>query len=145
MNGSEILRLVDALHRDKNIDSEVVFDGIEQAIISAARKHFGDECEIDVGIDRSTGDVSASIDGDSLNSNEIGDLLGRIAAQTAKQVMIQKIREAERDSLYEEFSALKSQIMTGTVSRVDGGACTVNLGKVDGTASASASASVSAR
>ena len=132
MNGNEILRLVDALHRDKNIDQEVVFDGIEQAILSAARKHFGDEAEIEVRINREDGEVSASIDGDPLNSNEIGDLLGRIAAQTAKQVMIQKIREAERDSLHEEFSALKSQIMTGTVSRVDGGSCTVNLGKVDG-------------
>jgi N utilization substance protein A len=132
MNGNEILRLVDALHRDKNIDQEVVFDGIEQAIMSAARKHFGDEAEIDVHINREDGEVSAMVEGDALNSNEIGELLGRIAAQTAKQVMIQKIREAERDSLYEEFSALKSQIMTGTVSRVDGGSCTVNLGKVDG-------------
>lgn len=132
MNGSEILRLVDALHRDKNIDKEIVFEGIEQAILSAARKHFGDEAEIEVGINREDGQVSASIEGDSLNADEIGELLGRIAAQTAKQVMIQKIREAERDSLHEEFSALKTQIMTGTVSRVDGGACTVNLGKVDG-------------
>jgi len=132
MNGSEILRLVDALHRDKNIDQEIVFEGIEQAILSAARKHFGEEAEIEVGINREDGQVSASIEGDSLNADEIGELLGRIAAQTAKQVMIQKIREAERDSLHEEFSALKTQIMTGTVSRVDGGACTVNLGKVDG-------------
>ena len=132
MNGSEILRLVDALHRDKNIDQEIVFEGIEQAILSAARKHFGDEAEIEVGINREDGQVSATIEGDALNADEIGELLGRIAAQTAKQVMIQKIREAERDSLHEEFSALKTQIMTGTVSRVDGGACTVNLGKVDG-------------
>jgi N utilization substance protein A len=132
MNGSEILRLVDALHRDKNIDQEIVFEGIEQAILSAARKHFGDEAEIEVGINREDGQVSATIEGDALNADEIGELLGRIAAQTAKQVMIQKIREAERDSLHEEFSALKTQIMTGTVIRVDGGACTVNLGKVDG-------------
>ena len=120
MNGSEILRLVDALHRDKNIDPEIVFEGIEQAILSAARKHFGEEAEIEVGINREDGQVSASIEGDSLNADEIGELLGRIAAQTAKQVMIQKIREAERDALHEEFSALKTQIMTGTVSRVDG-------------------------
>jgi len=132
MNGNEILRLVDALHRDKNIEAEIVFDGIEQAIISAARKHFGEECEVVVAINREDGQVSATIDDDQLNTDEIGELLGRIAAQTAKQVMIQKIREAERDSLHVEYSALKSQIMTGTISRVDGGSCTVNLGKVEG-------------
>src|SRR5690606_8210285 len=71
-------------------------------------------------------------DGDALNADEIGDLLGRIAAQTAKQVMIQKIREAERDTLFDEYSELRSQIVSGTVSRVEGGSVTVNLGKVEG-------------
>jgi len=67
-----------------------------------------------------------------LDADEIGDLLGRIAAQTAKQVMIQKIREAERDALYDEFIELKSQIVTGSVTRVEGGSVTVSLGKVEG-------------
>src|SRR5580704_19647177 len=52
MNGSEVLRIVDAIHRDKNIDKEIVFEGIEQAIISAARKHFGEESPLEVHIDR---------------------------------------------------------------------------------------------
>ncbi len=52
MKGTEILRIVDAIHRDKNINKEIVFEGIEQAILSAARKHFGEEEQIDVSIDR---------------------------------------------------------------------------------------------
>lgn len=131
MDGKEILRIVEAIHIDKSIDKEIVFEGIEQAILSAARKHFGEEAEIVVDIDRSNGEPSVSSDGEALESEEIGDLLGRIAAQTAKQVMIQKIREAERDSLHEEFDALRSHIVTGTVSRMEHGSANVNLGKVE--------------
>jgi N utilization substance protein A len=132
MNGTELLRVVEMIHRDKSIEKEVVFEGIEQAIVSAARKHFGEESAVDVNINRDSGDVSAQVDGDSLNSDEIGDLLGRIAAQTAKQVLIQKVREAERDNLFDEYTEIRSQIVTGTVSRVEGGSVTVNLGKVEG-------------
>jgi N utilization substance protein A len=132
MNGTELLRVVEMIHRDKSIEKEVVFEGIEQAIVSAARKHFGEESAVDVNINRDSGDVSALVDGDSLNSDEIGDLLGRIAAQTAKQVLIQKVREAERDNLFDEYTDIRSQIVTGTVSRVEGGSVTVNLGKVEG-------------
>ena len=132
MNGSEVLRIVDAIHRDKNIDKEIVFEGIEQAIVSAARKHFGEESQIDVHIDRDNGEPAASVNGQSLEKDEIGDLLGRIAAQTAKQVIIQKIREAERDALYDEYEALRGNIVTGTITRLEGGTATVNLGKVEG-------------
>ncbi|MCH8829073.1 MAG: transcription termination factor NusA [Planctomycetes bacterium] len=131
MNGPELLRIVDAIHRDKNIAQEIVFEGIEQAIISAARKHFGEESEIAVSIDRETGHPSVNVDETELDTNEIGDLLGRIAAQTAKQVMIQKIREAERDALYEEYTAIRGQIVTGSITQASGGAATVNLGKVE--------------
>lgn len=131
MNGSEILRIVDTIHRDKGIDPEIVFSGIEAAILSAARKHYGEESEIVVKIDRITGEVSAALDGRELPQDELGELLGRIAAQTAKQVMIQKIREAERDALYEEFSELRSHLVNGVVTRVDHGVATVNLGKVE--------------
>ncbi len=132
MNGPELLRVVEMIHRDKNIEKSIVFEGIEQAIISAARKHFGEEAEVEVNIDHESGEVSASVEHDPLDADEIGDLLGRIAAQTAKQVMIQKIREAERDALYDEFIELKSQIVTGAVTRVEGGSVTVSLGKVEG-------------
>jgi transcription termination/antitermination protein NusA len=132
MNGSEVLRIVDAIHRDKNIDKEIVFEGIEQAIISAARKHFGEESQLEVHIDRETGEPSVNVNGTALEKNEIGDLLGRIAAQTAKQVIIQKIREAERDALYDEYEALRGHIVTGSITRIEGGTATVNLGKVEG-------------
>jgi N utilization substance protein A len=131
MNGNEVLRIVDAIHRDKGIDKEIVFSGIEAAILSAARKHYGEDREIVIEIDRGTGDVSATLDGKALPKEELGDLLGRIAAQTAKQVMIQKIREAERDALYDEFSELRTHLVNGVVVRVDHGVASVNLGKVE--------------
>lgn len=131
MNGTEVLRIVDAIHRDKNIDKSIVFEGIEQAIMSAARKHYGDEQEIVVDIDRETGEPSVACEGEVLDPDALGDLLGRVSAQTAKQVMIQRIREAERDTLFDEYSELKSQIVTGTVTRMDHGSATVNLGKVE--------------
>ena len=132
MNGTEVLRIVDAIHRDKNIDQEIVFEGIEQAILSAARKHFGEEREVTVDIDRQTGEPSLKCDGKDLEPDVLGEILGRIAAQTAKQVMIQKIREAERDSLFEEFVALRGQCMTGNIARFEGGSAIVSLGKIEG-------------
>jgi N utilization substance protein A len=131
MNGNEILRIVDAIHRDKAIDTEVVFEGIEQAILSAARKHFSEEEQLEVRIDRETGDASLICDGRALDPELLGDLLGRISAQTAKQVMIQKIREAERDSLYDEYTELRSQLVSGAVTRVDRGTVIVSLGKLE--------------
>ncbi len=131
MNGTEVLRIVDAIHRDKSIDKEIVFSGIEAAILSAARKHYGEDREIVIEIARTSGDVSAMLDGKALPPEELGDLLGRIAAQTAKQVMIQKIREAERDALFDEFSELRTHLVNGVVVRVDHGVASVNLGKVE--------------
>ena len=131
MNGDEVKRIVDAIHRDKAIDKDIVFEGIEQAILSAARKHFSEEEVLEVRIDRESGEPSLTCDGALLEPELIGDLLGRISAQTAKQVMIQRIREAERDQLYDEFLDLKSQLVTGTVTRVDRGTVIVNLGKVE--------------
>ncbi|MEM7811520.1 MAG: transcription termination factor NusA [Planctomycetota bacterium] len=132
MKGSEILRIVDAIHRDKNIAEDIVFEGIELAIVSAGHKHFGEEEDVVATIDRVSGDAAVSVNGEALDPDEIGDLLGRIAAQSAKQVMIQKIREAERDSLHEEYTAQRGQIINGIVSRVEGGGTAlVNLGKVE--------------
>lgn len=130
MNGNEIKRIVDAIHRDKMIDKEIVFEGIELAILSAARKRFEEDDEIEVRIDRATGEVEITWNGVMLERDHIDDL-GRISAQTAKQVMIQRIREAERDSHFDEFLDLKSQVVTGAVVRVDRGTVIVNLGKVE--------------
>ena len=95
MNPTELLRLVDSLHREKNIDSELVFSAIESALQTAVKKHFGEESEPTVLINRQSGVITAECNGIELNQEEIG----RIGAQTAKQVIIQKIKEAERDSL----------------------------------------------
>jgi N utilization substance protein A len=124
---AELLRLVDSIHRDKNIDAEIVFHGIESAILTAAKKHFGEEQDIHVTIDRETGSISATCGGVTIDA----ETLGRIAAQSAKQIMIQKIREAERDALYDEFHELKGSIVTGVAQRYEGGALIVNLGKTE--------------
>ena len=128
MNPTEILRIVDAIHRDKNIQKEIVYEGIEAALVAAAKKHYGEEAEITVKIVRDSGEIEASIDGEMLDSEET---VGRIGAQTAKQVMIQKIREAERDALYEEYDELIGHMVTGLIHRYDGGAATVALSNVE--------------
>ncbi len=128
MKPDEVLRIVDAIHRDKNIDQEFVFEAIEQAIVSALKKHYGEEDEIFVSIDRDTGQISGTHNGQPLDPEEA---IGRIGAQTAKQVIIQKIREAERDALYDEYHELIGQMVTGVVQRYEGGAATVALSNVE--------------
>jgi transcription termination/antitermination protein NusA len=125
---AELVRIVDSIARDKNIEKDSVFSDLEQAMISAVRKAYGQLDEVLVTIDRLTGDITASRNGAPIDMRE----LGRIAAQTAKQVMIQKIREAERGSIYEEFLERKGTVVTGTVSRFEGGALVVNLGRAEG-------------
>lgn len=128
MDGREVLRLVDALHKDRNIDKEVVFRGIEAALLSAARKHYGLQSEVSIVIDRDSGEIHAVRDSREIDPAE----LGRIAAQTAKQVMIQKIREAECEVIREEYSRKVGGIVNGTVQRADGGRVIVDLGRAEG-------------
>lgn len=128
MNAAEILRIVDAIHRDKNIGQEIVFEGIEAALTSALAKYYGEEASITCVIDRKTGEVAATCDGETLDSEEV---VGRIGAQTAKQVMIQKIREAERDALYDEYNDLVGQMVSGVIHRNEGAAATVALHNVE--------------
>jgi N utilization substance protein A len=123
----ELLRIVDSLSRDKNIDKEVVFEDLESAMLSALRKAHAATDDIVVRIDRASGDISASVNGTPMSVRD----LGRIAAQTAKQVMIQKIREAERGSIYDEYLDRKGQIVTGRVARFEGGSMVVDLGRVE--------------
>ncbi len=123
----DLVRIVDSIHRDKNIPKEILFEGIESALATAAKRHFPDAAEIEVSIDQETGKATTIADGEVVEPPDFG----RIAAQTAKQVIIQKIREAERDSLFDEFGAQRGELITGTVQRFDGGAVTVNLGKTD--------------
>ena len=124
----DLVRIVDSIHRDKNIPKDILFEGIESALATAAKKHYPDAEEISVTIDRDTGKTVTTADGAAVAPPDFG----RIAAQTAKQVIIQKIREAERDSLFDEFEDQRGDLITGTVQRFEGGAVTVNLGKTDG-------------
>ena len=124
----DLVRIVDSIHRDKNIPKDVLFEGIQSALATAAKKHYPDAEEIQVTIDPDTGEIHTVTDGKEVDPPDFG----RIAAQTAKQVIIQKIREAERDSLFDEFEDQRGDLVTGTVQRFEGGAVTVNLGKTDG-------------
>jgi len=120
----ELLRIVENIARDKNIDKESIFVDLEDAMVSAARKHFADpESDIAVSIDRNTGEITAYKGGVEIDIKQ----LGRIPAQTAKQVIIQKIRADERDSIYSEFVQRKGEIISGTVVRYESGTLIVNL------------------
>ena len=120
----ELVRIIDNIARDKNIDKESIFVDLEEAMVSAARKHFGEpDSEIVVHIDRTTGQITASKNGQQVDINR----LGRIPAQTAKQVMIQKIKADERDSIYAEFVQRKGEVVSGAVVRYESGTLLVNL------------------
>jgi N utilization substance protein A len=123
--GKAILELVDKMHEEKKIPREVIFHGIEAAIQLAAERHFQVEEGVLVKIDMATGVILARHGEVELDP----ETLGRIAAQSAKQVMIQKIREAESDTVYNEFSGKKGELLIGTVTRVDAGTAIVSLGK----------------
>jgi N utilization substance protein A len=125
----EMLRILDGIARERNLDKEVLFKDIEQAMVSAARKHFQaeDTDEFSSTVDRTTGAI-AIFRGDK----EIPlASLGRIPAQTAKQVMIQKFREDERTSLFSEFSQRTGELVTGTAQRYEGGSLVVSLGRAE--------------
>ncbi|MBQ7029282.1 MAG: transcription termination factor NusA, partial [Thermoguttaceae bacterium] len=112
------------------IDKETVFVGVEQALVIAARKHSdaGDDANVEVYIDRQTGEINAYRDNVPLTPEEISE---RIGAQTAKQVIIQKIRDAERDAIYDEYAPQVEQIIVGKVHRNEGGATLVTLPNVE--------------
>jgi N utilization substance protein A len=130
MNGQEMLRVIDSLQRDRGIDKNIIYEGIETAMANAARRHFllEREDEIAVTIDRLTGEITADFEGDHIDVEE----LGRIAAQTAKQVIIQKLREAEREVVYEDFGKRVGELVNGTVQRVEAKIIVVNLGRTEG-------------
>ncbi len=120
----ELLRIVENIARDKNIDKESIFADLEEAMVSAVRKHFGElDSDIVVQIDRTTGQVNAFKDNQQINIRQ----LGRIPAQTAKQVMIQKIKADERESIFSEFVQRKGQIISGTVVRYESGTLIISL------------------
>ncbi|MBP3958686.1 transcription termination factor NusA [Gemmata sp. G18] len=123
--GAKILELVDKLHEERKIAKDVIFKGIASAIQVAAERHFQVEEGVFVSIDEATGHIVAKYGDQELDPIT----LGRIAAQSAKQMIIQKIREAESDTVFNEFTGKKYELLVGTVTRVDAGTAIVSLGK----------------
>jgi len=129
-NTPEMLRLIDSISRDRNVEKETLFTDIEQALVSAARKHFNalETDEFTAELDRLTGVIRVFREQEEIPLDE----LGRIPAQTAKQVMIQRFREDERASIYEEFSQRVGELVTGMAQRYEGGALVVQVGRAEG-------------
>jgi N utilization substance protein A len=127
MKGSDLVRIIDEMQHLKNIDREIIFAGIESALQLAAEKKYGEGSSVTVVVDRDTGDIVAKRGEEQLDPAEFG----RIAAQSAKNVMIQKIREAECSSVFSEYAAMKGDLVHGAVTRHEGGAVIVNLGKTE--------------
>jgi N utilization substance protein A len=130
MPNAELIRIVDGIARDKNIEREQVYSDIEQAVASGLRKHFNteDTSEFGVTLDRTSGDISVARNGEVVPLS----VMGRIGAQTVKQVIIQLIRQDERGAIYEEYKDRVGTIVTGTTVRFEGPTMIVNLGRVEG-------------
>lgn len=155
----EMLGALDALEREKGISKAIVIEALEAAMISAYKRHYGQAQNVEVEFNEKKGDVHIfsvkEVTEEVMDSQlevslkeaqkvnqayEIGDMIrfevtpkdfGRIAAQTAKQVILQRVREAERSIIYNEFSAYENEIMQGIVERQDNRYIYVNLGKIE--------------
>ena len=125
-----MLGILEQLERDKGINKDILIEAVESAVASAARKVWTVDKneEIRVVLDRKTGKLTAFAGNQEIRSSEFG----RIAAQTAKQVVIQKIREAEKDVVFSEYQAKIGQIISGGIYRFEKGTIIVDLGKTEG-------------
>lgn len=158
-NRLELLQIAELVAREKSIDKEIVLEAMEEAIQKAARSKYGAENEIRAQIDKNTGDirlfrvlevveeveepaVQISVEDAQKDKADavVGDYLasalppmdfGRIAAQTAKQVIVQKVRDAERERQYEEYKDRAGEVVTGLVKRVEYGNVIVDLGRAE--------------
>jgi len=131
MNTTEMLRILDSIARDRNIDRAVLIRDLELAMVSAAKKHFNtlDAEEFTCTLDPMTGNLTMTRHGEPLEMTPAA--FGRIAAQTFKQVMIQKFRDDERTSIFEEFSKRVGEIAVGTAQRYEGGALVVTIDRAE--------------
>lgn len=123
----DLLRIVDSICRDRNIERQGFVDDLENAIASAVRKAFETE-DANARLDPLTGTITANVNGKPVDPHT----LGRIATQTAKQVMIQRLRERERTSIFEDFTERRGAIVTGAVVRNENGNLLVNIGRTEG-------------
>lgn len=125
----DLLTILDSIERDKGVKKEILITAIESALVSAARKKLGKHVmDIKVEFDRETGDFKVF----TSDGKEVSGDFGRISAQTAKQVIIQKIREAERDVVFEEYQHKVNDIASGSVHRFEKGLIVVDLGRAEG-------------
>ena len=159
-NRLEILQIADAVAREKSIDRSIVLASMEDALQKAARSRYGQETEVRAEINPRTGEVRFSrlmlvvdaVENDATQISladarkrnpaaQVGDWIsetlppfdfGRIAAQSAKQIIVQKVREAERDRQYEEFKDRIGEIVNGVVKRVEYGNVIIDLGRGEG-------------
>ena len=158
----ELLLLVDALAREKNVAKDIVFTALESALASATKKRFVEEIDARVSIDRETGDyesfrrwtvvpdeeheepayqIAITDAGERGDDLKLGDVIeeplepvefGRIGAQAAKQVILQKIRDAEREQILNDFLERQDNLLTGTVKRIERGNVIVESGRIEG-------------
>lgn len=158
--GIDLNAIIGQIGRDKGIDRLILIEAVESAMLSAARKHFGHNLNLEAKFDEDTGEIEVvqfktvvdrvedeatqisvemarqEFDPEAMVGDELGKKLdttplGRIAAQTAKQVIIQKVRDAERGVIYEEFKNSKGELINGIVQRYDRGNVIVNLGRTE--------------
>lgn len=157
---ADVKRVIEEVSRNKGIDREILIQALEEALRSAARKKFGSKIDIEVQYSEESGEIEVFqfkdvmeeitepdlqigfeearvLDpnceiGDSIGTKMDTSTFGRIAAQSAKQVIIQKMKDAERDAVYSSFISRKGEIINGIVQRVDRGDIIVNLGQTEG-------------
>ncbi|NLO38548.1 MAG: transcription termination/antitermination protein NusA, partial [Ruminiclostridium sp.] len=154
---AEFIHALEQIEKEKGIGKDILFEAIETALITAYRRNYGTNQSVEVYIDRETGDVRVFAEKNIVEvvtdpsvemsleqatkfdaEFEVGDVVevevtprtfGRIAAQTAKQVVMQRIREAERGIIFEEFSSKEEDIISGVISRYDRKNVIVDLGR----------------
>lgn len=157
---ADFIQALEEIEKGKGVSKDILIDAIEAALISAYKRNFGSSQNVEVEIDEESGevevyakkDVAEDVEDELLQISledarnidekyQIGDIVnieitpknfGRIAAQTAKQVVVQRIREAERDIIFQEFASRENEIVTGLVQRVNHKNVLVNLGKTEG-------------
>jgi N utilization substance protein A len=157
----ELKRLIEQMGKDRGIDKSVIIEALETAMLTAARKKLGPHVDIEAHYNENAGeievfqfktvvekvldpDVQVSLEearqkldegaerGDSLGIKIETSTFGRIAVQTAKQIIIQKVKDAERDNIYEEYKDRKGELVNGFVQRFEGGSIIVNMGRAEG-------------
>ena len=125
---SEFASALNQVCSERGLEPEVVIDSIKQAILAAYRKDYGEPEDIIVDLNADTGEVALSKGKKTITPHGFG----RIAAQTAKQVILQRIREAEKSAIMSEYSSKVGTIVSGLIQRISGPVITVNLGKAEG-------------